>query len=401
MGNEDRIGLRIARWRDINGLTQQQLADRIGVSREYVSMIESGARAITKRSLLAALATALGVSTAELAGSPAPPQSHDKLLAVLVPQLRTALDEELGDPPAPVNPSRLIHEMETVMAARMRCDYATVAAKLPQLIVEARTLAASPGAHRDTGLMSLVRVCHTAAMAIKSFGYVDLGMRLASRAQEAAQQLGNPVAIAAADYTAAQCALSAGAPRRSLALSARAAACLGDNDDNDALHWYGMLHLNSAFAAAVLGLRQDTLAHLAESKTTAARVWGNPWHVEFGDVNVELWRMGCALELGDVEQVPDLARKIDRTQIQTVHRRARLHIDIGRGLHAVGDSGSAVRQLLFADELAAHEVRSRPLVRQIVAGMVRQARRRSGDSALRELAVRVGVDPLDPPENLT
>lgn len=401
MGDEYRIGLRIARWRDINGMTQQQLADRIGVSREYVSMIESGARHITKRSLLTAVATALGVSTAELAGSPAAPGSRDSLLAELAPRLRTALDEELEDPPPRVDPGRLAHEVETVMVARMRCDYATVAARLPQLIVEARTLAGLSGADRDTGLMCLVRICHTAAMAIKSFGYVDLGVRFAAQAQGAARQLDDPVAVAAADYTAAQCALTAGAPRRSLTLSTRAAARLGDHGDNDALHWYGMLHLNSAFAAAVIGLRHDTLAHLAESASTAARVWGNPWHVEFGQVNVELWRMGCALELGDVEQVPVLARKIDRSQIQTVHRRARLHIDVGRGLHAVGDSGSAVRQLLFADELAAHEVRSRPWVRQVVADMVRQARRRRGDTALRELAVRVGVDPLDPPENLT
>ena len=41
---DDWIGLRVARWRDIAGMTQQGLADRVGVSREYVSMIENGKR---------------------------------------------------------------------------------------------------------------------------------------------------------------------------------------------------------------------------------------------------------------------------------------------------------------------------------------------------------------------
>lgn len=62
----DWIGLRVARWRDVAGMTQQELADRVGVSAAYISMIEHGRRAVTKRSLLISLATALGVRVEDL-----------------------------------------------------------------------------------------------------------------------------------------------------------------------------------------------------------------------------------------------------------------------------------------------------------------------------------------------
>ncbi|WP_133305761.1 helix-turn-helix transcriptional regulator, partial [Micromonospora sp. MW-13] len=35
----DYIGLRVASWRDTAGMTQQQLADRVGVTASYISMI--------------------------------------------------------------------------------------------------------------------------------------------------------------------------------------------------------------------------------------------------------------------------------------------------------------------------------------------------------------------------
>jgi hypothetical protein len=237
-------------------------------------------------------------------------------------------------------------------------------------------------------------------MAIKSFGYVDLGMRFADRAQLVARELDDPAAAAAADYTAAQCLLTAGTRRRSAAMSVRAADRLGDGGDNEQLHWYGMLHLHSAFVSAGMGQADEAATHLAEAKATAKRVTGNPWHVEFGEVNVEIWRLGCALENGEPERVPELARKIDESKVRTVHRRARLHIDVGRGYFAAGKRDAAVRQLLRADDIAAQEVRSRPHVREIVAQMVRDSRRAAGTSQLRELATRLGIDPLDPPEHV-
>jgi transcriptional regulator with XRE-family HTH domain len=52
---------RLARWREAKGWTQQELADRIGVSRTAVTQWESGRTTPTANNL-AAVASILGVS---------------------------------------------------------------------------------------------------------------------------------------------------------------------------------------------------------------------------------------------------------------------------------------------------------------------------------------------------
>jgi transcriptional regulator with XRE-family HTH domain len=60
------VARNIAQLRERSGLTQQQLADRVGVTREYISMIEHGKRQINRYPLLARFAEALEVNLAML-----------------------------------------------------------------------------------------------------------------------------------------------------------------------------------------------------------------------------------------------------------------------------------------------------------------------------------------------
>jgi transcriptional regulator with XRE-family HTH domain len=59
------IGSNILNYRRIQGLTQQQLADYLGVTRELISLIESGDRDITM-SNLSKLADLFGIELEEL-----------------------------------------------------------------------------------------------------------------------------------------------------------------------------------------------------------------------------------------------------------------------------------------------------------------------------------------------
>jgi transcriptional regulator with XRE-family HTH domain len=390
------IGYRVARWRDIAGLTQDQLADRVGHSKAYISMIENGARPVTKRSLLIALATALGVSVTDLTGQPNRPRNRDELvLYTAVPALRGALDDDPDTNP-PMHPDQLAAAVDQVMSARMACDYPTLARTLPAVITGTRQLAATD---EDNGLRLFVRAAVCAALTIKPFGYVDLAARLTERAELAARMLDEQVHLAAARFAAAQVALAsgtAGGQRRSLDTAAQAAAQLGDtSSDDNTLSWYGMLHLHAALSAASIGRSDDASTHLAEADAAAGRVSSDPWRMEFSRANVGVWRVGVTLENGEPERAPEHARRVDRTQLHTANRLTRLYIDTGRGHHAAGNHDQAVRSFLAADEVSAAELRARTTVREIVAQMVRDARR-SGSDELRDLAVRVGVNPLDP-----
>lgn len=397
MSREDYVGLRVARWRDIAGLTQQQLADAVGVTREYISMIENGHRAVTKRSLLIGLANTLGVSVTDLLAQPAPRSRDDMVMQSAAAAVRVALDGTSATRPRPAD--QLTGAAETVIIARMQCDYPTLASELPKVILEARELAnnATEQRARYAGLDALVKACVFGAFAMKTIGEVDLAMRLAERAQLAAGKLGRPVHAAAARMALAQVLMATGLRERALDVAVTGAHELQDHlEDNAARAWYGELHLQAALTSASLGRASDAATHLSEADETAQHTVADAWHRECTPANVAIWRIGVALENGEPERAPEYARRVDPTQVHTPQRLARLHIDTGRGLYAAGQPEPAVRAFLRADDVAPQEVRRRGTVREIVGQMVRDARTAGGSSELQQLAQRLAIDPLAP-----
>jgi transcriptional regulator with XRE-family HTH domain len=379
-------------------MTQQALADRVQISREHLSRIENGHKAVTDRRLLGALATALEVSVDDLIDQPTVPRSqHDLAVYPAVPALRGALDDDPPDDRA-IDAQQLTADVLRVSAARAACDYPTLARMLPRLIADTRRLANGGGECVRLGLELFVRVSVTAAIALKPVGYLDLAARLCERARLAADMLDQPVERAAAAYAAAQCALAsgtAGGRQRSLRLAADAADRLGDTGDDDALGWYVMLHLHAGLSAATADHSDTAIAHHREAARAATRIRTDPWHMEPLASNVGIWRVAIALENGEPARAQAFARQVDRSSVRTRQRLSHLHIHAGRGAVAVGDTTAAVRHFLEADTVSLSELRTRPLVKKLVGRMMRDARRR-GSPELRDLATRVGIDPLDP-----
>lgn len=398
---KEAIGVRAARLRILAGLTQQQVADAVGVTKSYISMLETGQREVNKRTLLDALAEALDVSTTDLTGQPYAPLTRGDLETyMVVPKVRAALDEP--DDPIEVRTfDQLEVAADRAMAARMACDMVALGQHLPGLIAETRVGWFEHGDRRAGEL--LVKAAVTGSLAFKAAGWVDLGVRLAELADTVAVSLGDPVCIGAARFAVAQCALATGSRKR----SARLAIAGADDLDrltrtklppamlNDVLAWMGVLHLHAALSVAALD-GGDPDGHLDAAGAAVRHVTGDPWRMEATNANVDTWRVGVALENGHPDRAPALARLVDPNELRTPQRRSRLYLDTGRALFIVGDQEGAVRSLLAADRAAPGDLRSRPTAVEIVLKMVRDHPRRGGSEQLRDLAHRVGVDTLAP-----
>ena len=406
------IGIHIAKWREARGMTQEQLGALLGPrdangvpqgrTKTYVSMIETGKRTVGKRARLFEFADALGIAVTDLTGQPYPVIDRpDAERYLVVPRVRAAL----SDSDTPIDP-RPIAELEAVadlaMAARMHCDMNALGQHLPGLLAETRLLWFQDGEPAAGDLF--VQACVTGALALKAAGYLDLAIRMSDHAMSVSAVRGNPIGIAAARFTAAQCALSTGSPRRAAELCQQ-----GINDLTELARkqlplrmldetrdWLGLLYLNAALALAPVA-SDDADHHLTAGEVVLRSVQTNVWRMEPTVANARLWKVGAALENGNPESAPDLARRVTVTDLLTPQRQARLYLDTARGYHARGDHTAAIRSLLLAERAARHDLRSRPQAVDMTLHMLHAAPVRGGSSELVELALAVGVDPNSPP----
>lgn len=398
MARSDGVGRRVAHYRDLSGKSQQWLAEQVGVTQAYISLIENGRKPVVTIDLIARLAQALKVGQDLLTGRPYPPSNSSDLETYLVvPKVRAALVDAEETPVVPRPLPELELMTDQAMAARMNCDIPALGRYLPAVLAETRLLWFYKG-NRDAGKL-LVKAAVTGSLALKAAGYVDLGIRLAELADHVSAAHGDPVCIAAARFAVAQCALSTdGRP-----LSARIAAAGADELDrltrtgkmapsmlNAVFAWMGVLHLHAALSKSAMP-GGDAQSHLAAAAAIAPRVVGDPWRMEFSPANVGVWSVGIALEEGNPDLAPALARRVDPNQLITPQRRSRLYLDTGRAAFVVGDHSAAVRHLLAADRAAPGDLRNRPTAVEIVGNLVRV--QGTGSDELRDLAVRVGIDP--------
>ncbi|NUS73278.1 MAG: helix-turn-helix domain-containing protein [Corynebacteriales bacterium] len=386
------IGRRVRKWRTIIGLTQQQLADRVGVSGAYISMLEKGDRAVTKRTLLLKLAEALSVNVTDLTGQPYMPTTSGELTAYRAASaIRHALDDDHTPEQRPL--SEVERQVPELFRARMACDHAKLFTLLPSLLTETRahTNIAADEESRRRALKALIQVCFTGSMGLHAVGYLDLSVRLAERAEQAADLLDEDAERLAAKFATAQALWATGVKQRSATVAARAVHATAD-ESSEVLALRGMLHLHAALTTATVS-KVDAMAHLGEAEELARVTNDDSWWVEFTTANIGVWRTLVAIESGDVQAAPGLARKVEVHRLRTNHRRSRLYLNAARGHHIAGDVDRAINAILMADEIAPESIRTKPVALEMVGHMARTTPGRSG---LAELVRRFGVDPLVP-----
>jgi hypothetical protein len=266
--------------------------------------------------------------------------------------------------------------------------YVELAALLPPLLAEATVLAdAGPD---ERALSALVRASVVARGMLQHLGWLDLATLVARDALTRARALGDPAHLAAAHYAYGSVLVSSGSRARALAVLQ--AGTPGDPHGDDERCWWAMSHCRAAFAAGGLGLSGEAATHLAEARDLTRHIQGDPWRAGMTTTEVDIWRVGVALENGEPDRAPEYAARVDVSRV-TAQRRASLLMQVGRGHFAAGHPDDAVTALLEADALSPTDLRHSPAEREVVAQMVRDATTRGGSAALRDLAVRCRVDP--------
>jgi transcriptional regulator with XRE-family HTH domain len=394
------IGERLRSCRRFRGMSLQALADRTGLSKSFLSMVENGQRALDRRSHIDAVVEALDISPSDLTGQPSPFRDGRQAAAhAAVPTLRlTLLDSALDDPmDIPARPlDVLAEEVRRAGTLEKACNYAVLGRILPDLIAELHVRAtAGDGAEQAAALPLLVQACQSAFYTLKDLGYSELSWIAAEQARDAALRLDNPVWIGTAEFLRAHALMGAKARQRALRRTTEAADLVqAQGGDGLGAEIYGMLHLAGALAAATLSRPDTAHDHLAEAAEVADHIGesdSEELRSGFGPTNVGIWRLAIAMELGDSEQAVEVGQDIEPARMWR-GRRAMFHCDLGRAYAAVpGRERQAVGHLREAERLAPQRIRAYPLARDSIAVMLTRAKATAGGRDLRGLAYRMGL----------
>ncbi|MBB5912595.1 transcriptional regulator with XRE-family HTH domain [Nocardia transvalensis] len=397
------VGSQVRMIRRRRGMSQQVLADLVGMSRGAIAKYEAGERPVDSRKVLHGLAGALGVAVGDLTGheqerlDPSAAGFH-----TAVPDIETALWTEGNTTPngAPPTLDELTAAAQRAARLRIACDYATLGPMLAPLLNHTyRYLRDAQGADLDRAWDVMATLAHTTAAALKARGYPALSWTAAQQAEGAAEKIGGTAALASTAFARSQVLLArpgslVSALDHAEGMAERVAPDVRTIGEVETL---GMLHLQASLVTAALG--GDPESHLTEAAVQAKRlpkaeagtsILRNP---TFGPANVALWRMSAAMERREPGEVLKLAPTLSPDQLPAEGRRAQYFVEIGRAYAMQRKYRDSLYALLRAEHAAPQHVRQMTHVRELVGHMMRSARRDLTTGELGRLAQRVGVVP--------
>lgn len=398
------IGERARRIRKRRGLSLDVAAGLAGISRSYLSQLETGHRGFTRRGLIEDIAEAVGCSPADLTGQPYLLKDRESTdVADAVSEIGRALyDTTLDD--LPDIPARPLRELVAVAAlAHVSADearYGPAGRGLADLLVELQLQAAmSGGEQRQAALSALVEACKVAYILAKRIGRIELAAFVAQRGRDAARAAERPDLIALMEMSRTSALLAVGARRRGRLVCAEALRDVSTHagptrTDTTTAESAGMLHLTTALIAARDGRPGDAATHLAEAHSLAAHTGErNHMRYHFGPTNVAAWELGLAVESGTGPAVAQrlAATPIDLSVFKSRGRAAYVHFDLARAwAQSEGSHDDAVmRALDTADRIAPIRVRNDPIARDLAVSLRRRAKRQTW--LLDSLCNRLGV----------
>ncbi|WP_049578391.1 helix-turn-helix domain-containing protein [Streptomyces sp. SBT349] len=393
----DRIGRRIAYWREHRGLTQSDFGRLMGQSRRWVQDIEGGQRQQDPRlSVLQRAADVLRIPLERLLSDPMPAPATTPL-----PPDVAALADSLHHPPPtsthPVGLPNLRRRLAFCCQAWAACHYAATARDLPAVLADAHTAAADGSAEAAT---ILSRAYQLAASLLYKYSRhaCTPGVLAADRALAAAETSGDPVAIGASARRVARGLIHQqrhAAAVEYATVSARTLRPDLERGGTVGLSTLGMLYLVAAIGATGAGRTPAAVAaatgRLSEAEEVAARQGQEDADFTgFGPTNVALHEVDVLLRLDDAWAAVEATRRIEPGALAGMwrERRARHLVTTARAAALTRRRDDAICALLEAERLAPEEVH-RPAVVAIVQDLLVLVPSPGAD--LRGLAERCGI----------
>jgi len=387
------VGSRVSALRTARDMTQHALARSANISYSLLTKIESGHKPATP-AVIGALARALRVEVPRLTGQPyeaasaTSAQIYEPISALRQLLLAFDIAIEPAVPPRPLE--EITRDVDAMAGLRRAANFRKLAPVLPPLVEELRFLAlTAEGPVRDASLRLLAEVYYAVECLGSGVGYQDVYYLAIERMAWCAQQLGDPLLIAAARWGRAGPLMREGAYEAGLRLLAHARDSLEEADDAT-LAMTGSLHLREALLASRDGRIDDAWTHIAEAQDLAARTGETDvYDLAFGPSNALSYAVSVGVDLGDGVRAVEAA-EAHTGPLDLAPELLGCHfIDLARAHLLLGDRAAALQCLQQARRTSPQQTRHHPQSRETVLAIAQGGR---GSEELRSFAEWLGLD---------
>lgn len=399
---DGQLGDRIARLRRIAGLSQEQVADRAGVSVDVIRKLEQGRKKSARLPTLHAIANGLGVELTALLGDPPavaaagpadPPALVDLRRAImpsLVPKPPTDLDG--------LTVGMLRAEIADGWTLYHRAGFSELLETLPGIIADARLLASVGGLEaKAAGSAALGKSLQLAGHLALRLGKEDLALSALERAATAADD-SRDVLLAPMIHNSVAWAYQRQNRLDDAAELAITSADILERDHlNDAarVRVWGGLVMSGATSAARMGDYDQAAEMMKTAEEGAGRLSSLPppdgdsrMLSVFSRSSVRIERIRLAVQHARPEEGLTLAKRTRLSADIPPSWRTWLLLDVARAYTDVGDPVSAVRTLQTLRRQTPNWMRHHTLAVAIVTDLMAGRQRPPG---LRKLAEYLGV----------
>jgi transcriptional regulator with XRE-family HTH domain len=403
------VGATIGVFRRACGLTQTDLAARIGKSVQWVSGVEQGQKHAERLTDLVNIATVFGCSLDDLIGRPVDsltsgarraPQA-EAIAAVRAVIMRAAVPE---------TDAREIPELEAVSTRVAQAwstwhgspvAHSTLGRVLPSLLDDT-IVAYHNASDRRHAARSLAGAYQITRQWLHHLPDGGLAWIAADRAMTAAREADDPHLIALGAWALSASYRRAGQQDEATRLCLAAASELkvnmdaatradGGNPGPRLLADYGMLHLAAAVSSAQADEENRAWA-LHRIADAAARAIGDSYDewTAFGRGNVDIHGLALRAELGRPDAVVEYSARLQIDDVPSLERRAAALINTARGYVQRGEDEAATLILRDAEKISQDEVHDSTLVRELLRELLHRDRARTR-AHVRRLAQRCGL----------